>query len=935
MMTRIAVRWVPVMGALLAGIAYADVTAVANFRAPAERAVEHVPGFLWLEAEGFADYGNWKCDTQFTHKMGSAYLLAPGVTRPIGSATTTVSVPRAGRWQAWARTKDWVPEFHPGRFRLVVAGKTGPVLGSSGQSGWHWEKAGAFDLAAGEATMALEDLSGAFARCDAILLTTDSNYVPPEEALALEAERMRLTGCDPSVADGGAYDVVVVGAGPGGCGAAIAAARSGARTLLVHDRPVLGGNAGAEFAVGMNGAGCPFSGYRETGIVEEGCLLSLKGTEPGQHQSHGYAVMAAGETNLTVVGNVRILSAATRDGQILSVMGRNTLTGRRTSWRGKMFVDATGDGWLGYFAGAKMLTGREGQARFGEKQAPEQPDNLTMSGCIMDNGCCAYRALPTSAPVAYEVPVWARILPPGFTREVQQLASGKWWMEHGGEIDDMADPELARDTLVRYSFAYWGWLKNESHLKERARNYALAHVPWRNARREGMRIEGDYIFTANDALNGTRFDDRVTITGWPLDTHDPLGLGNPTGNGYWHPHPGLPAPCDVPYRILYSKNVANLFMAGRCVSTSHIGLGTLRVQSTCCSMGQVVGTAAAECIRLGLSPRDYGKRHIKELQQRLLKDDVYIQDLVNADPADLARQARITASSSETLEFYDRNDLLVSREPRDLHALTMPRGVRIQRGASKRLEAFDAWLVNTTDKPLSVTLRIYSAEEPAWAVDAAPVACVTSTVPARKDGLVRFSLNGLSLNQKYFWAVIMPQKGLAWRMAPESSAHVVRAWFGAGVTNPSVRPNQYAFCTEPALAWELGAAGTPTNVVDGVARRVDGLLHGWVSDGAQGLPAWIRLDWDAPQMLSELRLTFDSDLSSKHPVLPRPKTLVRRYQVDVSPDGTNWCSLVTEDANLVRHRIHRFAPRMVKAVRVTVLETYGDVSARIFEIRAY
>ena len=251
-----------------------------NFRAPVAEPKECVKGFLWLEAEGFADYGEWRLDTQFTHKMGSAYLIAPGVCKPIGSAKTKLSVPRAGTWHAWVRTKDWLPEFSPGRFALTVNGRQSGPLGASKRAGWRWEKAGAFDLPQGEVAVSLDDLSGAFARCDAVLFTTDAAYVPPDEGAALEAARVRFTGDSDAIADGGTYDVVVVGAGTAGMGAALAAARTGARTALVHDRPVMGGNSSVELGVGTDGAAGSHpnkkTDMRESGLCEEANLMKAR-----------------------------------------------------------------------------------------------------------------------------------------------------------------------------------------------------------------------------------------------------------------------------------------------------------------------------------------------------------------------------------------------------------------------------------------------------------------------------------------------------------------------------------------------------------------------------------------------------------------------------------------------------------------------------------
>ena len=196
-MKRLHRIWLPIIVAACAALASCTAWGIMNevrcFRAPVGGAKEAVEGFLWLEAESFADYGEWRLDTQFTHKMGSAYLLAAGVLKPIKPATTSVSFPKAGVWRAWARTKDWLPEYHPGKFRLSVAGKPGRELGASGKDGWRWELAGEWELPAGETKVALEDLTGAFARCDALLFTQDAAYVPPDDAAACAAARGRFT----------------------------------------------------------------------------------------------------------------------------------------------------------------------------------------------------------------------------------------------------------------------------------------------------------------------------------------------------------------------------------------------------------------------------------------------------------------------------------------------------------------------------------------------------------------------------------------------------------------------------------------------------------------------------------------------------------------------------------------------------------------------
>lgn len=574
---------------------------------------------IWIEAEDFEDKGAWVVETQFTHLMGSAYLMAPGVGKPVGAANTSFAVKNGGRHALWIRAKDWMPELHPGRFVVSVNGKrVGGEMGASGKTGWAWENAGAIDLGAGTHSLALDDASGAFARCDAIWLAPDSCERPEDDYGATERLRARIAP-QPPMRDAVGFDVVVVGAGPAGVCAAVAAARAGAKTALVFDRPIPGGNCSREIGIGTDGAATfHHPGWEERGIVREWNDL---GSVPGRKKPDltlGAERLFAAERNLSIFENERVVDVESDSGgSIAAATSRNTLTGARTRWGAASFIDCTGDGTLGELAGAEFRFGREAAEEFGEPPdlAPAVADRLTMSGCLT-----GYKWEMRDCPVRFEAPAWADVLPEGFTRDPPGLGR-PWWLEHPNDIDDLAHGEEARDELIRYVFAYWGWLKNLSPLAGEAANAELVRVPWINGRRESRRLVGDFILSASDLLAGSMFDDRVCYGGWGLDVHDPLGMKSPVSNG-WGPgaRPHEVPIYSIPFRCLYSRNVSNLLMAGRCISVTHLALGSTRVGATCATEGQAAGTAAAMCALGGMTPRELGRSRIRELQNRLLKD---------------------------------------------------------------------------------------------------------------------------------------------------------------------------------------------------------------------------------------------------------------------------------------------------------------------------
>ena len=685
------------------------------FRKEPRNIKEEVAGFLWADAADFQTYGGWALDTQFVGFMGSSYLLSHG-GRVVKDAQLKLKAVQPGKYRLWVRSKNWIPEHSPGTFGVGVNGKdTGKTFGAQAEEGWTWQDGGVHELA-GATTLKLQDKSGMFGRCSSLILTRDLSYHPPKELQAFKNERARLSGVSNAVQRGKSYDVIVVGAGPAGVPAALAAARSGARTALISNRPVLGGNASAEIGVPVQGAAKKHRGVpvRETGIIEEAARIMLKELAENQpkikgpytiNMSKSFAVLSDAEPNLDVYDNCW-LDGVDKEGaaKISTVIMTDTLTGARTALTGAMFIDCSGNAWVGHHAGADERIGREAKSEYNEQDAPDVADGKTMSGalrgqCVNGRHNFFYRTKKLSAPQPFTTPPWIYKLPEegwetgrGNTEQLLRVAmGGTWWLEHPGDVDDVFDPERARDELIRVNYSFWDYMKNQWSERGRLRNYVMDYTPFTVGTREGRRLMGDYVMNANDALESRTFDDVIAHSGWSLDVHHMDGILSTEGpNG---PNRKIPLG-QIPYRCLYSRNIDNLLMAGRCASVTHEALGTVRIEASCAVTGQAAGTAAAIALKHKTTPRGVYKKHLKELQQQLVKDDQCIPGMVNEDPGDLARGATITASSERASAPASNLNNGISRPSFD--------GKVTNGWESKPSQPLPQWVELKLDRPASI-----------------------------------------------------------------------------------------------------------------------------------------------------------------------------------------------------------------------------------------
>jgi FAD-dependent oxidoreductase family protein len=433
-------------------------------------------------------------------------------------------------------------------------------------------------------------------------------------------------------------DFCVVGGGLAGMCAAIAAARRGTRVLLMQDRPVLGGNASSE--IRMHVCGAHGKNHLETGIIEE-ILLENRYRNALRNFSIWDSVLyekVRFEPNVTLLLNCSCNDLQMDGDRIRSIVGWQLTTETWHTVEADLFADCSGDSILAPLSGAEFRVGREARAELGEDIEPDAADKKTMGMS------CLIQARETDRPQAYIPPVWANVyatdedLP---HRGHDDFGTNYWWIELGGEQDSIHDSERIRDELLKVAFGVWDHIKNRGD--HGADHWVLDWVGFLPGKRESRRYVGDHVLNQNDVRTEGRFEDLVAYGGWTMDDHHPGGMRWPGKPTVFHP---APSPFGIPYRSLYSRNVANLFCAGRNISASHAALSATRVMATCATIGQAAGTAAAIAIRDGLSPRGVTEQRVAELKQALMEDDCYLPWNARRVPA-LSRQARLTASEGD------------------------------------------------------------------------------------------------------------------------------------------------------------------------------------------------------------------------------------------------------------------------------------------------
>ncbi|GBF74839.1 hypothetical protein PA598K_03207 [Paenibacillus sp. 598K] len=768
------------------------------------------------------------------------------------------------------------------------------------------------------------------------------------------------------------YDVVVAGGGLAGFSAAVAAARQGARTCLVQDRPVFGGNSSSEIRVSPHGAACFHAYARETGIISE-LLIEERArnheliTENGWTNSvwdmtmYDLAMQTEGLTfhlNTSLLGvnmdgarKVESIRCYTHNAEVELILSAT------------QFIDCTGDGVLADLAGCEWRMGSEGRDEYGEPHAPEQANGEVMGNSIH------FKAKDMGRPVPFTLPEWAiRYEDASFFyeqgRPPYDIRSGYWWLEIGIPWHTIDDAEQIRHELTRHTLGVWDWIKNrDPNTRELAANYALDWIGQVPGKRESRRIMGKYLMTEHDPMNRTAFDDEIAFGGWFLDLHTPGGLLAPTSEPSSaeqydettdYAVKSYCGPYGIPLRVCMSKDVDNLMMAGRNVSVTHAALGTVRVMGTTALMGQAVGVAAATMVRERLSADELLERRVTDIQQTLLRDGCFLPHVRNEDARDLARLAQVSASSeavshgvgphsSGTAEhLVDWKETKPKpaeppARPYDRDRLAHRVGQWIAVG-DRPVERLEVALANLSGEPQQVQARIYAVTD-IWdyrSEPGTPLAEAVLEVPRGDELWLPLELDlqpGRDFPaHSYLRIDLLAHPQVAWlRAGTVIPGHTAAYEIGQGKMR-SIKENR-SFRISPAQN-----CYAPALVQSGVTRphRSTNL---WRSDPQQPLGQWLDLQWESPQRIRRVELTFPGHLYHEYhnyPPFYRDPQCARAYSILAWQDGA-WVEAATKRDNYQRRNAVDLGGDgvLTDRLRVLVHETNGDPSAAIYEIRCY
>ncbi len=758
---------------------------------------------------------------------------------------------------------------------------------------------------------------------------------PPERERTLRTETLTT-------------DLCVVGGGLAGTCAAITAARGGIKVVLIQDRPVLGGNASSEVRLWALGATSHMGNNNRW--AREGGLINELLTENLYRNPEGNPVLfdallyekATAEPNLTLLLNTAVFEVVKHsESRIESVSAFNSLlNSTKYQVHAPLFLDASGDGIVGFLAGAAFRIGQESRDEFGEPYAPEKPSTDLLGHTLY------FMSKDVGRPVRFIPPANALSMDEvrrirryrGFDSTAQ--ACQFWWFEYGGYLDTIHASETIKQELWRVVYGVWNYIKNSGEFPE-AENLTLEWVGQIPGKRESRRFEGDYMLIQQDVIEQRTHPDAVSVGGWSLDHHPVKGLySEAPACTQWHSK-GV---YQIPYRTMYSRNIENLFLGGRIISVSHVAFGSTRVMLTCAQAGQAVGTAAVLCTQEKQLPRDLLKPdRMRRLQLQLLRDGQYIPHIELKDPENLAGSAEITASTTRKLDVLPADGPWMTLT--DAQAIMLPVRPGPMPEVTYRLSAAS----NTT---LHAELRVSSKQDnhtPDVVLER-----IELPITAGEDQPVRLRFKSQIEQACYAFVCLMPNPDIDVRMSEERLTGILTVHRAANEKvakgtlqdpPPGIGVDRFEFWIprrrpdghNPAITL---APPIPCFNVDNIGNgwlRPTHQPNAWVPERNDPNPS-LTLTWPSPQTLSRIVLCFDGDFDHAmetvlwgHPERQVP-FCVSQYRIrDASG---NVLAMVTDNHH-AQNTIHLEKPITTSKLVIDQLATESNISPSIIDIRCY
>lgn len=570
---------------------------------------------ILIDATHFDHCGGWVIDQQFMDVLGAPYLLAHGMGVPVNDATTSIKISKKGKYQVWIRTKEWSkcnnPDIAPGRFELWINNQSIPYVFGTKNQDWEWEFGGTADVQSLDISLTLHDLTGFEGRCESIILTDDTSFNPPNDIKELAAFRKQYYGIEnvPNLS----FDLAVIGGGFAGLGTSITAARMGLRVALIQDRPLVGGNNSSEIRVQLGGL-VHQPPYIHLGNVVDELDAHFRQNARGASRYKDEKKMDAviKQEGLTTFFYYHAISVEqTEDKTINSICISSITSNEFLRIIAPLFVDCTGDASIGAFAGADYAYGRESRRETKETLAPIKGDHMTLGSSVM------WYSIKRKGSFSFPETPWAVQFN---QKNYQKVIRGDWNWEFGLHRDQITDTEWIRDYGFKVIYGNWSYLKNKYAKKEDYAGRQLAWVSFLLGKRESRRLKGDIILSQVNIENDEKWEDSCVTTTWPIDLHYPIYSKNYKEEPFRvYCRKKKIKPFAIPYRCFYSRNIPNLFMAGRNISVTHVTLGSTRVMRTSGLIGEVVGLAASICKEKNCCPREVYTKYLDLLKEKMIQ----------------------------------------------------------------------------------------------------------------------------------------------------------------------------------------------------------------------------------------------------------------------------------------------------------------------------